>query len=1008
MLSAALLLPAPVRAQALGAIAGSVTDATGAALPGVSVEATSPALIEGTRAVVTDGQGRYSIVSLVPGTYAVTFTLTGFNVVKHEGVVLNAGFTAPVNAELKVGALEETVTVTGASPTVDVQNVRTQSVLDRETLNTIPNGQSIGSFIALTVGLQSAVANAARDNSGAGGEQGYPTIHGNRGSDTKWIQEGMVISHAQTNGGGNEHFGSAPNLEAIQEVVLTTNGMTAESETIGVQLNYIPKDGANRFSASGRANFANEQFQSNNLTNELVARGATAPSTVKAVYDYGASLGGPLKKDKLWFFTAHRWWGTEVYPSGLYINGAQGQKAPSGLPLYVPDLNQRAVSSEPYRVNTLKLAWQASSKDKVSVYSDSGYSCICAYAANSTAAWESTGSWRTPGKRLEQVTWTRPQSNKLLFEAGWTNLHLQYERPRNAGVGPNDIQITQLSTGFRYNSNGAATMPYNEGDPVPVGQNNARASVSYVTGSHSLKVGGFWLQGYNRDNGSINVLPGFGPVAFVVNDATPQAVPVSLTLLDDPQVFRSDFRNMGFYAQDQWRLNNRWTANLGIRRDMFDGWSPAQDEPATVYVQGFHINRIENTPTWRDLSPRLGVAYDVSADGKTAVKVSMGRAVASAGAALPLANNPATAIATTTSRTWNDANNNFYPDCNPRDPNANGECGPSTNAAFGTPAITTFYAPDVLTANRPYTWQASATLDHELLPNTRVSAGYFRTQLKGQYAVNNQAVTAAAFDPYCVTVPSSSLLPGGGGNQICGLADITAAGRATVPHNTSQTGSDFGTEHQTFNGVDVSFTSRWGHGGIVQGGISMGRSVDDYCYANSNFAITPASSSAANPRNSDFCRVVVPMWAGNGQVKFSGSYPAPFGFELAAVYQNLPGPPKQALVTFLNAQIAPSLGRNLAACAAPTGACSASVNINVLPPNTYFEDRTQQVDLRVAKLVRGPFGRIRLTFDVFNALNASAILIRNNTFGTAGSGWGRPTTIMTGRLMKVGAQFNWN
>jgi hypothetical protein len=195
--------------------------------------------------------------------------------------------------------------------------------------------------------------------------------------------------------------------------------------------------------------------------------------------------------------------------------------------------------------------------------------------------------------------------------------------------------------------------------------------------------------------------------------------------------------------------------------------------------------------------------------------------------------------------------------------------------------------------------------------------------------------------------------------------------------------------------VDFEVKAKFGQGGLLQGGVSLGRTITDSCFV------------VDSPQALYQCHVVVPI-EGNAQVKFSGSYPLPYGIELSGVYQNLAGPAIQAEVTFANAQIAPSLGRNLSACPAPTGPCNATVALNVLEPNAAYGGRIQQLDFRVAKLLRGPFGRVRVTFDLYNALNASPILARSNSFGTDGAGWGRPTAIMAGRLIKLGAQFSWN
>jgi len=992
--AALLLLPVHARAQGEAQISGVVTDTTGAVLPGVTVEAGSPALIEKVRVVVTDGQGRYVIVNLRPGTYAVTFSLTGFSVVRREGIELSAGFSAPVNAQLRVGSLEETVTVTGASPTVDVQSVRTQAVLSDDTLNQLPTGaQNVSALASLTLGatLTGNAGSGGVDVGGSGGEMGQISIHNNRATDMKISQDGMNTNNSMSVNGGILHFGQHYNMEGVAEVQMSSNGMSAETETAGLQINYIPKEGGNQLSFSARGSFGNESMQSDNLTPELEARGATSPPAIRRIYDVGGSMGGPVKRDSLWFFTAHRKWTSEAYLPGSFWNAVHGQKAPNGRPLYEPDRNRRTFTADPSREHAGRLTWQATDNDKIGYFGNYQKNCVCTRLASATRAPEAAQITTTnPYNHLSQVKWTRTQSSRLLFDAGWTYLKNPFTHRRAEGVTENDFAMFELSPTLFYNSFANTGIPYNEDDPSATDQTNARYAVSYVTGSHSFKVGGNWMHGWIEQKGSSNVIPGFGPAQVT----TFNGVPISVTLFAQPQFSRSDYRNMAFYAQDQWTLN-RFTLNLGVRLDLFKGWSPEQESPANNFVDAFHVNRVEDTPRWRDVSPRLGLAWDVTGDGRTAFKAAAGRYVAGMGTGLPLAINPANAISKTTARTWVDANNNFFPEGNPRNPDANGELGPSQNAAFGTPVITSFFDDDMLLDNRQYTWQMSTSIERELMENVRVAVSYFRTTHHNQTLVDNEAVGPSNYDAYSVTVPSSSLLPNGG-RQLSGFADISFAGRATRPRNTTKLDTNFGDQTEVYNGANVEVNYRFGEGGLLQGGVSLGRTVTNNCFV------------VDSPQDLYQCEVVSPAWARNGQFKLAGSYPLPGGIEFSAVFQNMPGQEILATVTFFNAAVAPSLGRNLSNCPAATGACNATVNLQVMDRFSEFEDRINQLDFRVAKVFRGDFGNLRASLDLYNALNAAPVLGRNNNFGTTGVGWGRPTAIMAGRLVKVSATFDWN
>jgi hypothetical protein len=234
-----------------------VKDATGAVLPGVTVEAASPALIEKVRTVVTDGQGQHKIVELRPGPYTVTFSLPGFSTIKREGIELTTGFTAVTDAMLRAGSVEETVIVSGASPVVDTQNVRTQNVLSHNVLDALPTAKALPGLAALTLGTSGGV----QDVGGNRGE--LPTamaIHGSRTNDQKIKYDGMAMNSFHTSGGGpNRLF--LLNQVSIEEMVLETGGISAESETGGIQINAVPREGGNRFKVYFAGSYTDHSLQ---------------------------------------------------------------------------------------------------------------------------------------------------------------------------------------------------------------------------------------------------------------------------------------------------------------------------------------------------------------------------------------------------------------------------------------------------------------------------------------------------------------------------------------------------------------------------------------------------------------------------------------------------------------------------------------------------------------------------------------------------------------------------
>ena len=258
-LAALALAPAAAFGQAGSQIIGEVTDNTGGILPGVTVEASSPALIEGSRVAITDGAGRFTIVDLRPGTYTVTFTLPGFSVVVVEDQELPAGFVATVDAVLSVGALEETVTVSGEAPVVDVATTRRVEVLDREVLDAIPTGNNLQSTAQLIPGIK---LNRPEVGLTTAAQQTYMSVHGMSVRQTTVAVDGQLVMSSGYDG-ANQNYN---NHLANQEMVYETSGISAETSAGGVRINMIGREGGNSLSGQQYFGFSQSGFQQDQLT----------------------------------------------------------------------------------------------------------------------------------------------------------------------------------------------------------------------------------------------------------------------------------------------------------------------------------------------------------------------------------------------------------------------------------------------------------------------------------------------------------------------------------------------------------------------------------------------------------------------------------------------------------------------------------------------------------------------------------------------------------------------
>jgi hypothetical protein len=984
-------------AQGTSAIAGVVRDTSGAVLPGVTIEASSPALIEKVRTVVSDSEGQYKILDLPGGTYTVTFSLTGFSTIKREGLELTANFTANVVAEMRVGQLEETVTVSGQSPVVDVQTTAQHKVVSGELLYSLPLTKEMGGFAKVTVGA--TIRPTAQD---VGGNidpmNGYTVIHGGHYTDNRALLDGM-----QFNGEGNGR-GFYFNPAAASEVSVQLGGQTAEYENGGAQANLVPKDGGNLFSGMASFNYAGKGLLSNNLTPELQVRGLKAVNTTDRTYDGNVAVGGPLKRDKLWFFASLRGFGYKNLMAADYSNLTQN------TPFYTPDSSRPAPQQQDNRSFGVRFTYQVATKDKLNISYDIQHTDLCLGCSPLVAPEATyTTSYANPNY-LIQAKWTHLASNKMIWELADSTLIFNWPNHRKPEAA-NAISILNGSTGFRYNAPLASSL----GQRV-ASESNQRGSVSYVTGSHAFKVGfttqEAWHHAWYDDNGpAAGIGPGLVAYTFL-NGPSGTVVPSSITEYAEPVTFSERLNvNLGVYAQDQWTVK-RLTLNLGLRYDYFNAFVPPQDLAAGPFVPARHYDQVDCVPCWKDINPRFAASYDLFGDGRTAVKVNIGRFAGADIYTMARANNPVTRAILNASRTWTDSNGNFTPDCNLANPATQdlsavgGDiCGAIGNRNFGlnNPNAATYDA-SVLTGYgaRPYNWQKSVQVQHQLRRNIGLTAGYFRTSWGAIQATTNTAVSPSDFNSYCVTAPVDPRLPGGGGYPICGLYDSTPAtfGVSTTVVSRNEKLTEF------YNGFDVALDVRLTKGFTINGGLNAGRTEYNSCavvvnnpqiaFSNASGTLAGGAAGTTAPRTNAYCDAL-PPWSADTQVKFSGTIPLPFQFYTGITYQNLPGIPYYASFVFRNADIASSLGRNLSAGA------NGTVTVDLISPQTHFEDRIQQLDVRFARTFRFSRTRLEPEFDIYNALNASPILSVNNSYGAA---WRTPTQILAGRLLKFGLKVN--
>ena len=977
-----VLVPTVTFAQS--GIAGVVKDTSGAVLPGVTVEAASPALIERVRTVVTDGVGQYKIVDLRPGLYTVSFTLLGFSTVKREGIELSAEFTATVNAELKVGAVEETVTVSGEAPVVDVQRTSQRNVISKEILDAVPIQRMAQSY---TVFIPGVVTSGSGISRGLSTDSGALAIHGSSAGEAYVAIDGFNTSR----GTGGQGFYYITNTATIQEVVVSTGSAGAEQPWAGIVTNSIPKEGSNRFSGQVYFHYTNDHFAQSNLTDALKALGVGATGAIRESWDFNPGVGGPIMRDKLWFFGSYRHWGNEV-DAGIRYN-----LTPTAW-VYTPDLSRPTAAFRlSDRSHAARLTWQATQKNKFSAFYDQAPRNWYDRSMSPNVSPEaSTWSPYRPNY-LTSLTWKSPVSNRVLLEAGGqyinTILWLYHnDHDPNLLNGPpgsvpdfNAIGATELTTALQFRAAvGAAPAA-----PYGIFATNKtfwlRAAVSYITGSHAFKVG---IDDGTRDSLADQQVNGDYTVSLR------NGVPVSLTLYGSSRNDSRTKANLGMYAQDQWTLH-RLTLNLGLRYDYLNAYVPPQDVPATRWLPARHFDPVGGIPRWHDISPRLGGSYDLFGNGKTALKATLNRYVNALNG--PLANsNPVLTSVTSVNRTWTDSNRDFLPDCDFTNPNANGECGRLSDLNFGqnNPRATR-NDPVIVTGAgvRGYNWETSAAVQRELLRGLSMNVAYFRRWYGNFTATDNLLVTPGDYDPYCITFPADARIPRGGGYQQCGYYDVSPAKFGQSTNLVTKVSNFSGQRSDVFDGVDVTIGARWPNGAQLTGGTSTGREEIKTCVV------------IDSPQALLFCDNKPPFQT---QVKFLGVYPLPWwGVQVSGAFQSVPGPEISSFsitgnnqgtsYVATNNEVRSTLGRDLSSGA------GATVTVPMIQPGTTYGDRWSQLDVRFTKSFQVGGTHLLGSLDIFNVLNSSGTQAVNVRYGPD---WLKPTQILSARLFRLSTRLD--
>jgi hypothetical protein len=1012
----ALLLAAAPQAFAQASITGTVRDTSGAVLPGVTVEAASPALIEKVRTATTDGNGQFRIVDLRAGSYTVTFSLSGFSTVKREGVVLEGSFTAAINIDMRVGELTETITVTGESPIVDVQSIKRQMVLDNDIISAIPSSRSYNNLIQL-------IPNSVNQAGAPTDVQVVPGMvvfggFGGRSNEGRVNVDGISVGSAFNGAGVSSYIADVANA---REISMITSGGLGETEGGGPSLNVLPKEGGNAVRGTFFAAAVTGGMVGSNYTQELRDLGLTTPGETRKVWDFNLGIGGPLAKDRVWYYLNVREEGSERTVPGMFANANAGDPTKW---TYVADTSRPAVLAASYRITALRLTTQATPRNKVSIFWDqqrpceggaaagySGSACRTSpndfvYAGSTAAPTPSasaiaspeTAAYRDYGNRVSQAKWTSPVNNRLLLEAGFGMYFSRYGGGQIPGLETeNLIRVVEQCAPSCANNGNIPGLNYRSVNWFSnINWNNSwNAAPSLVTGSHNIKFG---YQGGLL----IDQRKNFGNNQFI-NYRTNNGIPDQITLNINRFGIYQSVRFDSIYVQEQWTLG-RMTAQGALRYDHAWSYFPEQTVgPVRFFPTAVTYPRTTGVEGYHDLWPRGGIAYDLFGTGKTSIKFNFGRYLEAAqNGGLFIALNPTGRLSTSTTRTWTDSNSNFVADCNLLNPAAQNltasggdNCGPNASANFGTQVFDSTLDPGLLSGwgVRSGDWQYGVSVQHEVFPRVAVEVGYQRRWLVNSLATDNRARSAADHTVFGLTIPTDPRLPNGGGGVLNGLYNVTADAALRLNDNYQTLASNIGDWTQVANALNLNVTARMRNGLVLQGGFNSGTNANDYCDVRSAIPewTVILAQSPTNPwcdtssgwvtRVTALGSYVIPKV----DVQVSGTLRSDKGTQLAANWTA----PNSATV---------GLNRPFA------GLGSQTITVNLIEPGTLYGERVNQIDMRFAKILR--FGRTRTTvgFDVYNLVNSNAILTYNQTFSPTTTTWLRPNSVLQPRFVKFSAQ----
>lgn len=820
----------------VGSISGTATDESGAVLPGVSVSLSNPGVIGGDQVTISDANGTYQFTRLVPGTYTVKAELQGFRTVVQQAIEVNADRNSRVDVRLEVGEVAETVTVSGQAPLLDTQSALNQTVLARETLDTLPTGYDTWSIARLAPDIH-------LDKYDVGGREmfGQSNASSHGSTEREYFIDGMDLNQY----GGTFYIDSF----AFQEVNIQTANMTAERSTGGVVWQFVTKTGTNQFRGTaaflGMTHGCCESDNINGANRAVLLAGVPAyalaanpnprlGSSVEHMFDASTTIGGPIIKDRIWYSLGLKL--GEVYTRRVGSYNADGTQLLSDNQLRQDTAKISIALNRNQQLHYVQ-SWVHKGR-----YHVAGGPNVTEFFSQEATSYNPARHW------FHLARWTNVLSSRSVLDLAASFAYGNNHILPQPGLAENALAkfdaVTRINTGARR------TYQYQPGN-----RGNIHASLSYVAGRHDMKVGWQYIR---SDVSSSAFLTSNYPSGL--NAIYRAGVPDSVNTYNAPTLSTRKFYTDGIYFQDKWTPHRKLTLSFGIRYEDAYGWLNDGEsdicQPTTMFVDGSCFPAVKGVPDFKAVVPRVSVIYDVKGNGSTAIKFSANRYKERVTESYLTRVDPIGLKSDV--RRWTDLNNDLVPQLD--------ELGPSSGFNLGT---TNRYADDL---KWPSTNEIDVEFEQELPGKLVFDVGYFYRAYRDVIGQKNEKVPTDSYIPITVTEVTT-------GEQVS-LFNQDPATRGlfdTVYFNTPEM-------NKTFHGVDFSVQKRLANNWSLMASLTYGHDVGN------------SGGDLNNPNNAQYRIGVATNYDVPVFFKLSGTYQFPYGVQFSSSFQHYTGWPETTVV----------------------------------------------------------------------------------------------------------------